>query len=373
MDDATGRGRLAPERTGGPAAGPAAEEARAPEGPRRRGPATVAGGLASNQLVWLLVVVVGIYYLVPDPSLAISILAFGLWAASLNLLLGYGGLVSFGHALPFGYGGYAAVLLLSHFSHSFWLALLASLVVGGLLALGVGAVALLRTGIYFAMLTLAFAQLGYFIALQWRSVTGGDDGLSVGTPPVLAFPGGSIEMNAIRDPNSFYLVTAGLVIVVFAGLLLYTDSPLGRVLAAIRENEERARGCGYNTRAVKHITFVLSGMVAGLAGALYAISNLFVGLQPYWLLSGIVVIMVVLGGRSTLFGPILGALVYLVLEHYLSRQFGSWQIIVGTIFVACVLLFPQGLWGLVRLEGIRNRRARGLARGTEPGTEAREG
>lgn len=334
--------------------------------PGRTG-AAAATRLASNQLVLLLVVIVGIYYLVPDPSLAISILIYGLWAASLNLLLGYGGLVSFGHALPFAYGGYAAGLTLMHFSNSFWLALLASLAVAGLLAVAVGYVALLRTGIYFAMLTLAFAQLGYFIALQWRSVTGGDDGLSIGAIPVLAFPGGSVELNAIRAPNTFYLVTAALVVLVFAALMLYTDSPLGRVLTATRENEERARGCGYNTRAVKLITFVLAGMVAGLSGGLFAMSNLFVGLQPYWLLSGIVVIMVVLGGRSTLFGSVLGALTFLVLEHYLSREFGSWQLIVGAIFVACVLLFPQGLWGLVRLEGIRrSRRLRGSARAVEP-------
>lgn len=306
-----------------------------------------------NQMLLLLVVVVGVYYLVPDPSLAISILIFGLWAASLNLLLGYGGLVSFGHALPFGYGGYATALMLVHYTASFWLALVASLLVAGILAVAVGYVALLRTGIYFAMLTLAFAQLGFFVAFQARSITGGDDGLSIGTAPVLAFPGGSLEMNAIREPNTFYLVTAVLVLAVFGFLLLYTDSPLGRALTAIRESEERARGCGYNTRVVKLITFVVSGMVAGLAGGLYAMSNLFVGLQPYWLLSGTVVIMVVLGGRSTLFGSVLGALTFLVLEHYLSQQFGHWQLIVGAIFVACVLLFPQGLWGLVRLEGLR--------------------
>ncbi|MGH3327200.1 MAG: branched-chain amino acid ABC transporter permease [Streptomycetales bacterium] len=306
-----------------------------------------------NQIPLLLLVIAGIYQFVPDPGLAISILAFGLWAASLNLLLGYGGLLSFGHALPFGYGGYAAGLVLVHYSHNFWLALLAGMVVPGVLSVLVGYVSLRRTDIYFAMLTLAFAQLGYFIAFQARSVTGGDDGFTISTSPAL---GGSIEMNAIRSPNSFYLVTAAIVLVVFSFLVLYTDSPLGRVLKAIRENEERARGCGYNTRAVKLITFIVSSMVAGLAGALYAMSNLFVGLQPYWLLSGTVVLMVILGGRSTLFGSVLGALTFLVLEHYLSQRFGHWQIIVGAIFVACVLLFPQGLWGLVRLERLRIRR-----------------
>lgn len=326
----------------------------------------LATRLRDNQFAWLLLVVIGVYYVVPDPSLAISILVYGLWAASLNLLLGYGGLVSFGHALPFGFGGYATALMLNNVSTSFWAALAASVVVTGLMAILVGYVTLLRTGIYFAMLTLAFAQLGYFVALQWRSVTNGDDGLSIANPPALGIPGLSMELNAIRAPNSFYWVTAVVVVAVFALLLLYTDSPLGRVLEATRENEERARGCGYNTRVVKLITFVLSSMVAGLAGGLYAMSNLFVGLQPYWLLSGTVVIMVVLGGRSTLFGSVLGALTFLVLEHYLSRQFGSWQLILGAIFVACVLLFPQGLWGLVRLEGIRRPSRRGNGGDTSP-------
>jgi branched-chain amino acid transport system permease protein len=122
---------------------------------------------------------------------------------------------------------------------------------------------------------------------------------------------------------------------------------MGRVLQAIRENEERARGCGYNTRLVQLVTFVVAGAVAGLAGGMFAILNNFVGLQPYWLLSGVVLIMVILGGRSSLFGPFLGAVIYLLLESTLSRYFASWQLIVGAIFVVAVLAFPQGLWGLL--------------------------
>lgn len=305
-----------------------------------------------GQLPLLLALVAGVYWFVPDPGLAISILLLGLWAASLNLLLGYGGLVSFGHALPFGYGSYVTALVLNDVTTNAVLALAAAVVFSAALSLVVGAVCLRRTAIYFAMLTLAFAQLGYFIALQARSVTHGDDGLSIASTPGV----GGLALNAVRDPNTFYLVTAVVVLVVFALLVLYTTSPLGRLLQATRESEERARGCGFDTRLVKLITFVLSGTVAGLAGGMFAISNLFVGLQPYWLLSGEVLIMVILGGRSTLFGAVLGALTFLVLEQYLSEEFGQWQLIVGAIFVACVLLFPQGLWGLVRLE--RPRRVR---------------
>lgn len=306
-------------------------------------------GLSSTwgQIPLLLVVVLAVYYLVPDPGLAISIVVLSLWAASLNLLLGYGGLVSFGHALPFGYGAYAAALMLNDVTSNALVALVVAVLFAAALAVFVGAVCLRRTTIYFAMLTLAFAQLGYFIALQARGTTGADDGLSIRvTPEVLG-----ADFNAVRDPSTFYIGAALIVLVVFSLLVLYTSSPLGRLLQATRESEERAQGCGYNTRLVKLITFVLAGAVAGLTGAMFAMSNLFVGLQPYWLSSGEVLIMIILGGRSTLFGSVLGALTFLVLEHYLSQEFGQWQIIVGTIFVACVLIFPQGLWGLARLEG----------------------
>jgi branched-chain amino acid transport system permease protein len=300
-----------------------------------------------GQLVLLVVLAVVVMFTVPNPSLAIGMLVYGLWASGLNLLVGYGGLVSFGHALPFAWGGYAAGLVLLNVSTSAWLALLAAAGAMAVLSLLVGAVCLRRTEVYFSMLTLAFAQLGFFIALQWDSVTRGDDGLSGIPVATLWLPGGGIELNQLRDPLTFFVFTAVVVVIVFAALILYTESPMGRVLQAIRENEERARGCGYNTRLVQLVTFVVAGTVAGLAGGLFAMLNNFVGLQPYWLLSGVVLIMVILGGRSSLFGPFLGAVVYLLLESSLSRTFASWQLIVGAVFVLCVLAFPQGLWGLL--------------------------
>jgi branched-chain amino acid transport system permease protein len=299
-----------------------------------------------GQLGLFLGLAVIVLFTVPNPSLAIGMLIYGLWASGLNLLVGYGGLVSFGHALPFAWGGYAAGLTLLNLSTNVWLALLVS---GGgmaLLSVIVGAICLRRTEVYFSMLTLAFAQLGFFIALQWDDVTRGDDGLS-GIPVATLGLGTGIELNALRDPLTFFIFTAVLVAVVFAALILYTESPMGRVLQAIRENEERARGCGYNTRIVQLVTFVIAGGVAGLAGGMFAMLNNFVGLQPYWLLSGVVLIMVILGGRSSLFGPFLGAVIYLLLESTLSRYFAWWQLIVGAVFVVCVLAFPQGLWGLL--------------------------
>lgn len=299
-----------------------------------------------GQLPLLVVLALVVMFTVPNPSLAIGILIFGLWACSLNLLVGYGGLISFGHALPFAWGGYATGLVLLHVTTSAWAALAVSAVSMAALSVFVGAVCLRRTEIYFSMLTLAFAQLGFFIALQWASVTGGDDGLSGIPVATLWLPGGGLTLNAIGDPVIFFLFTAAVVTVVFAGLILYIESPMGRILQAIRESEERARGCGYNTRVVQLATFVLAGGVAGLAGGMFAMLNNFVGLQPYWLLGGIVLIMAILGGRGSLFGPFLGAVAYLLLESLLSRTFASWQLIVGGIFVICVLAFPQGLWGM---------------------------
>ncbi|MQA17227.1 MAG: branched-chain amino acid ABC transporter permease [Pseudonocardiaceae bacterium] len=300
-----------------------------------------------GQLLLLAGLAVIVMFTVPNPSLAIGILIYGLWSSGLNLLLGYGGMVSFGHALPFAWGGYAAGLMLLHVTTSAWAALAVATVSMAVLSVGVGAVCLRRTEIYFSILTLAFAQLGFFIALQWRSVTGGDDGLAGIPVSTLWLPGVTLRLNALGDPLLFFLFTAAVVIVVLAGLILYTESPMGRVLQAIRENEERARGCGYNTRVVQLVTFVIAGAVAGLAGGLFAMLNSFVGLQPYWLLGGIVLIMAILGGRGSLFGPFLGAVTYLLLESVLSRHFASWQLIVGAIFVICVLTFPQGLWGLL--------------------------
>lgn len=324
-------------------------------------PRAGAGATTWRQLWLLLGTVVIIFFTIPDPSLAISILIFGLWAASVNLLLGYGGLVSFGHALPFGWGGYITGLVLLKVAPNAWLALGASTLGIAALSAFVGAVCLRRTEVYFSMLTLAFAQLGFFIALQWRTVTGGDDGLAGIPSPNLPVPGVAVRMSSIGDPMTFYIVTAVIVTVIFAFLILYTDSPVGRALQGIRESEERARGCGYNTRAIQLLTFTVAGAVAGLAGGLFAMLNNFVGLSPYWLLSGVVLIMAILGGRGSLFGSFLGAVVFLLLEHYLSQNFASWQLIIGAIFVLCVLAFPNGLWGLVT-QGLERLSELGSAR-----------
>lgn len=349
--------------TSGPATGPptAGGHAAAPVTAARvtgPGPARWTWG----QVGLLVVLAAVVLFTVPNPSLAIGMLVYGLWAAGLNLMVGYGGLLSFGHALPFAWGGYAAGLVLLHVSTSAWLALLVAGVAMAVLSVFVGAVCLRRTEVYFSMLTLAFAQLGFFLALQAKGLTGGDDGLSSIPSATLWLPGRVLRLSAIADPLTFFLFTAAVVVAVFALLILYTESPMGRVLQAIRESEERARGCGYNTRAVQLVTFTISGAVAGVAGGLFAMLNGFVGLQAYWLLSGVVLIMVILGGRASLFGPFLGAVVYQLLESTLSKHFASWQLFVGAIFVTCVLAFPQGLWGVVTSLSssrvLRPRRAR---------------
>ena len=183
----------------------------------------------------------------------------------------------------------------------------------------IGAICLRRTEVYFSMLTLAFAQLGFFIALQWNAVTGGDDGLAGIPVSTLELPGHHAGAQRAARPADVLHRHRG-----DRAAHLRCADPLhrvadGRVLQAIRESEERARGCGYNTRLVQLVTFVIAGAVAGLAGGMFAMLNNFVGLQPYWLLSGVVLIMVILGGRSSLFGPFLGAVLYLLLESTLCQ------------------------------------------------------
>jgi len=200
-----------------------------------------------------------------------------------------------------------------------------------------------RRGIYFAMLTLAFAQLLYFIAFHLADWTGGDDGLR-GIPLLpLGLPGLSVS---IRSPFAFYCFAFVLVILAVAALKRILDSPFGAVLQAIRENPERAAACGYDVNRIKLLSFVFSAFFAGLAGALESLRLTVVPVESlYWSTSGQVVIMTLLGGAGTFFGPFVGAATLLVLEERLSRLIEWWPIVVGAVFVTFVLFLPKGIWG----------------------------
>lgn len=283
-------------------------------------------------------------FLVPYKALAAQILIFGLLTMGFNLLYGYTGLLSFGHAAYYGLGAYGTGLLLAKAKvGSLWLGILA----GPLLAMLGGAVigffCLRRRGIYFAMLTLAFAQLLYFVAFHLADVTGGDDGLR-GIPQLpLNLFGWNIPIDSTLG---FYYFAYVLVLLAVAGLKRILDSPFGTVLQAIRENGDRASACGYDVNRIKHLSFVFSATFAGLAGGLDALRLAVVPVESlFWTTSGQVVIMTLLGGAGTFFGPFVGAGTYLVLEDRLSVFTESWPLVIGLIFMAFVLFLPKGIWG----------------------------
>ncbi len=294
-------------------------------------------------------------FLVPYRALATQVLIFGLFALGFNLLYGYTGLLSFGHAAYYGLGAYGAGILLAKLHvASIWAALGAGLCLAGLGGAVIGFFCLRRRGIYFAMLTLAFAQLLYFIGFHLADWTGGDDGLR-GIPQLkLGFPGFAVRL---ESPIAFYyfcFVLVGLAVAILKRIL---DSPFGTVLQAIRENSDRAVACGYDINRVKLLSFVFSAMFAGLAGALDALRLTVVPIESlYWTTSGQVVMMTLLGGAGTFFGPFVGAATYLVLEDRLSAFTESWPLVIGAIFSAFVLFLPRGIWGTL-IGGLHGRQS----------------
>jgi len=306
---------------------------------------TAATAWARRHQVVCFFVVFSIFpWVVPYKSLATQVLIYGLFALGFNLLYGYTGLLSFGSAAYWGLGAYGTGIALAKLKvTSLWLALGAGLgaaVAGGALF---GFFCLRRRGIYFAMLTLAFAQLLYFIGFHLADWTGGDDGLrGIAVPPV-TLPGVRIPLDRSVVFYYFALVLVGVAV---AALKRILDSPFGTVLQAIRENADRAAACGYDISRVKHLSFVFSALFCGLAGSLDALRLTVVPIESlYWSTSGQVVIMTLLGGAGTFFGPFVGAGTYLVLEDIISARTESWPLVIGLIFMAFVLFLPKGIWG----------------------------
>ena len=273
------------------------------------------------------------------PLLMMKILCFALFACAFNLLIGYVGLLSFGHALYFGWASYVAAYAAKSWGFTPELAIIAGTLTGAGLGLVAGALAIRRQGIYFAMITLALAQMMYFFALQ-APFTGGEDGIQA-VPRHKLF--GLID---VSSSGAMYVLVA----VVFLGgfLLIYRiiHSPFGEVLKAIRENEARAISLGYKTDRYKLLAFVLSAALAGTAGATKALVVQLASLTDvHWTMSGEVVLMTLVGGLGTVFGPVVGAFVIIAMQNYLA-EFGQWvTIIQGVIFVICVLLFRRGIVG----------------------------
>ena len=273
------------------------------------------------------------------PVLLMKVLCFALFACAFNLLIGYVGLLSFGHALYFGWASYVSAYAAKAWGFTPELAIIAGTLVGAGLGLVAGIVAIRRQGIYFAMITLALAQMMYFFAVQ-APFTGGEDGIQA-VPRGYLF--GLIDLS---DRTAMYLT----VVAIFLGgfLLIYRiiHSPFGEVLKAIRENEARAISLGYKTDRYKLLAFVLSTALAGTAGATKAIVLQLASLTDvHWTMSGEVVLMTLVGGLGTVFGPVVGAFIIIMMQNELA-QFGQWvQVIQGVIFVICVLLFRRGIVG----------------------------
>jgi branched-chain amino acid transport system permease protein len=287
------------------------------------------------------------------PVLALDILLWGLFAIAIDLLLGFVGLLSFGHAMFWGVAGYTSGYLAKTVALDYPLAVLAGALVAVLLAIPTGYLAIRRTGIYFAMVTLAFAQMIFYVVNEKRDITGGENGLQGITRTLLG--------NALNDPTTFYYYA--LPMVLFGYFLAYrvVHSPFGHVLVAIRDNEARAQSLGYPTGRYKLLAFMLSAFLAGLAGGLYSLGHGFAALElVHWTTSGTAVVMTILGGIGTLWGSVIGAVVFLMLRDWLSTsplREGP-GVVTGAIFILVVLGFRRGIWGSL-LHTLHRRRLLG--------------
>jgi branched-chain amino acid transport system permease protein len=280
-----------------------------------------------------------------------DILVFAIFALSLDLLVGHAGMPSLGHAAFFGAGAYAAGIASQRLGTSeLVISLAAAAVVAALLALVIGVLVVRTAGIFFLMLTLAFAQIVFAIAFQWTSVTGGSNGLAgVGRPDLFG-----IDLSA---SERIYVLVAVAFLVIALGLRTIVRSPYGRALVGVRENERRMRALGYDTTRLRLSAFVLAGTIAGIAGALSAYSLRFVSAQDVGIGTSIRgFVMVLIGGAGTLAGPVLGAAVVMYIERVLSSATPVAETVLGLVFIGFVLLARQGLVGIGRAAWARARR-----------------
>ncbi len=286
--------------------------------------------------------------------MVIEVLYFGLFAVSFNLLFGYAGLLSFGHAATFGVGGYTLGLLLKYQpALPFLLALGLAALVGGAAGLIIGLFCVRLRGTYFALLTLAFSQFLFAVAFKWRAVTRGDDGLIV-SPGSMAVPG--LMTFELGQPRHFFLLEATIVLLCLWAAWRFTRTPLGTAVVLMRENDERAAFLGYNVFGTKLIAFTLATTLAAVAGALFAAFQRLVSPAVLDLAIGTeVVFMAVLGGTGAFLGPFLGAAVYIVFQDWLSKTTENWHFFLGLAFVLMILYAHDGLIGLFAKDGPARR------------------
>lgn len=295
-------------------------------------------------------------------SVLTEVLVFGLFAMSLDLLLGYTGLVSFGHAAFFGVGAYVAGIVGIHVGPQIYLTLPAAIAAAALVALVIGYFSIRTSGVYFLMITLAFSQMVYAAVFK-SPFTGGSNGLAGIPRPTLGFGIG------LGDATTFYYLVLAVVGISYLLMSRIVVSPFGRALRGIKENEPRMRAIGYAVQRYKLGAFVLAGAFAGAAGALRAYFNYFVAPDSlYWTTSGTVLVMVIIGGAGTLIGPALGAGLVMVLENLISSYTERWELLLGAIFILFVLRAPQGIIGIAGQ--IRGYRAKARSPGGNGGSAA---
>jgi len=297
-------------------------------------------GLMAGVVGLLVFPKVGIVFAV---LLLTEILIFALFALSFNLLFGYTGLLSFGHAAFFGLGGYAAALAIQHLGLSILPVLAVGVIVATVGAVVIGFFCVRLDEIYFAMLTLGFGMMVFTLAHQWRSVTGGSDGITGFGLPKLNLLFSSFSL---FSPVSFYYFTVVIFLVSALFLWLVVRSPFGLVLTSMRENVQRVSFVGIDTTLYRWMAFVVAGLFAGLAGALFACYDRMASpTMVHWTMSAKPVLMTILGGSRLFLGPVAGAVIFFLLEHFITQYTQSWIIFLGAILIPIVLFFPRGVWG----------------------------
>jgi branched-chain amino acid transport system permease protein len=280
-------------------------------------------------------------------ELATRVLVMALAAMALNFLLGFTGVLSFGHAAYFGLAAYGAGMIIKFMVPSTPLAIVGGVLVGTLAAALLGLLIVKLRGVYFAMVTIAFGQVFYFIAFRWNAVTGGDDGLSGWKRQALDF--GFTKVDILGNDKAFYYLVLVVFAAAVAAMALLLRSPFGRTLIAIRENERRARFLGIPVERHIWLSFVISCAFVSLAGTLYALLSNFVDPRALrWDQSGNFVIMAVLGGMRSFWGPLIGAAIFVVLQDYVSSHTENWMFFVGLFFVVVVLFAPRGVMGMLQ-------------------------
>jgi branched-chain amino acid transport system permease protein len=308
---------------------------------------------SGNRIVWItLLFFLVIPHIISIP-LATEIMIYGLFAMGFNLLLGYTGILSFGHAAYFGIGCYGCGIAVRDFGFSIWEGLLVSIILGILLASIIGAISIKKRGVYFAMISMAVAQMLYFLALSpLKKWTGGEDGLKFIPKLSLQFPF-QVDLQSPFPLYYFVYFVVGLSILAIWRIL---NSPFGRLLQAIRENEERTIASGYNVTMAKFVSLVFSGLFSALAGGLFFV---YLGYGPlttlFWLTSGTILLMTILGGMHTFIGPVVGVAVFLFAQNKFSWIMDRWQLVVGVLFIALILIFPEGIVGTIKSKYLARR------------------